>query len=501
MKKGNGFLSLRCVISLAAVFVCMLWAMAQYAGSGKGTSAASPAIEESAYKDYAVVCSGPSNVWLAGESGSAAGVSSIDADGAYGLALHDDGSVTCVSAADSDTPEASEKRFSSRDAAAAAGLSAGFARGLEGRGLGVAVLSRYPSAGRQGEAVATAEAGRHSVALWADGSVTCQGDIQRVPARVRGAVAVGASSLNVWALSADGAVDVWGGSFPPGGLRVAAKGPAACEIVDVRVTDSGLCLLQVRARKGLLEGDADGDGVPGVEEVFLRGTDPLAKDAGAYARPAANAAELSPAREKAPAARARGLRAGGAALYSFEGGSTYFADAGMTDDCGDGLTWATAKRTIQAAVDLAAAGDTVLVTNGTYGVGSRVTPDGLFQNRLVITNGVLVRSCGGPGVTTILGSGADCFDTWDAVRCVFITDGALDGFTLQGGAAVSHWTSPDQRDKSGGCLNMGYATEDSEARNCVIADGAAFDGGGVWGGRLVNCLILSCNAYYPAGAD
>ena len=27
MKKGNGFLSLRCLTSLAAVFVCMLWAV------------------------------------------------------------------------------------------------------------------------------------------------------------------------------------------------------------------------------------------------------------------------------------------------------------------------------------------------------------------------------------------------------------------------------------------------------------------------------------------
>jgi O-acetylhomoserine/O-acetylserine sulfhydrylase-like pyridoxal-dependent enzyme len=36
-------------------------------------------------------------------------------------------------------------------------------------------------------------------------------------------------------------------------------------------------------------------------------------------------------------------------------------------------------------VDIASAGDTVFVTNGVYG-GTRTTPNGLFQNRLVITN-------------------------------------------------------------------------------------------------------------------
>jgi len=77
------------------------------------------------------------------------------------------------------------------------------------------------------------------------------------------------------------------------------------------------------------------------------------------------------------------------------GGGTntlFYADASRPDDSGDGLSWATAKQTIQAAVDLAADGDTVLVTNGVYDIGVRLTPNGLFRNRLVITNAITVKS-------------------------------------------------------------------------------------------------------------
>jgi hypothetical protein len=41
MKKGDGFLTLRFALSLAAVFACMLLATAQYVGVGKGASAES----------------------------------------------------------------------------------------------------------------------------------------------------------------------------------------------------------------------------------------------------------------------------------------------------------------------------------------------------------------------------------------------------------------------------------------------------------------------------
>jgi len=56
--------------------------------------------------------------------------------------------------------------------------------------------------------------------------------------------------------------------------------------------------------------------------------------------------------------------------------ATYYVDCNRPDNTGDGLSWATAKRTIQAAVNAAASGDTIRVGPGTYGEGTTVTPSG-----------------------------------------------------------------------------------------------------------------------------
>ncbi len=72
--------------------------------------------------------------------------------------------------------------------------------------------------------------------------------------------------------------------------------------------------------------------------------------------------------------RAGGLVAGGAALLLALVGvdssaGTWYVDAARPDDTADGLTWADAKRTIDAAIVVSAAGDTILVKYGNYAVG------------------------------------------------------------------------------------------------------------------------------------
>ncbi len=153
--------------------------------------------------------------------------------------------------------------------------------------------------------------------------------------------------------------------------------------------------------------------------------------------------------------------------------------------------WATAATNIQAAVDVAQAGDTVLVSNGVYETGARVTPGYSLLNRVVITNNILVKSVNGPEVTIIKGQGplGD-----DAVRCVRINKGILYGFTLTGGHTL---TSGDLRyDVSGG----GVQAAGGIVSNCIVIGNLAYNGGGGGAyGLWSSCTIVSNQALRGGG--
>ena len=140
-----------------------------------------------------------------------------------------------------------------------------------------------------------------------------------------------------------------------------------------------------------------------------------------------------------------------------------YADASRADDSGDGRTWATAKKTIQAALNIVTNGSYVFVTNGTYNLISQVE----------IMNTVMVQSVNGPAVTII--------DGGDSVRCVWMTNGVLSGFTLTNGSVIgSHG--------GGAMLHTGCIMT-----NCVLSGNTASGNGGgaylYYGGTLNNCSI------------
>jgi len=111
--------------------------------------------------------------------------------------------------------------------------------------------------------------------------------------------------------------------------------------------------------------------------------------------------------------------------------------------------WATAAHNIQKAVDAAAAGDEIVVTNGVYATGGRAV-FGLMTNRVAIDRRVSVRSVNGPEVTVIQGYQVPGTRWGDgAIRCAWLMDGAfLSGFTLTNGATRA--TGDDDHELRGG---------------------------------------------------
>ena len=192
--------------------------------------------------------------------------------------------------------------------------------------------------------------------------------------------------------------------------------------------------------------------------------------------------------------------------------STYYVDASRPDDSGSATSWATAKKTIQAAVDLAKNGDTVWVTNGVY-------------TRTVVTSDILIRSVNGPNATIIdansIENGLDYIGlNLGNSKCVIsgftITRGLISSRSSAGGAGVQcadsnpiitncvirgniSWsggggvykgrvyssTIADNRAprNSGGGLRGSYAY------GCVISNNGAVFGGGLSGGSAYNCVI------------
>ena len=156
--------------------------------------------------------------------------------------------------------------------------------------------------------------------------------------------------------------------------------------------------------------------------------------------------------------------------------------------------WATAARDIQAAIDAASAGDTILVTNGVYDTGGRLAGGQVLTNRVAIDKPLVVRSVNGPEVTIIKGVGpyGDA-----AIRCVYLgTNATLIGLTLTNGY-TRDWHGY-YLDACGGGI---FCESSAVLSNCVLTGNRAYeDGGGTYGGKLYNCMLTGNSAYKGGGA-
>ncbi len=190
------------------------------------------------------------------------------------------------------------------------------------------------------------------------------------------------------------------------------------------------------------------------------------------------------------------------------------------EDGAAGTNWPTAKQTIQAGVDTAQMGDTVLVSNGVYATGgvANYPSGGALTNRVAIYKPITVCSVNGSDFTTIQGAN-DLLTTggYASVRCVYMTNGAsLVGFTLNG---ATRNTSGNADGDGGGawcestaavisnCLLSGNWAKRygggalcGTLYNCTLASNSAARGGGAGVGTLYNCTLVSNSAQYGGGS-
>lgn len=131
-------------------------------------------------------------------------------------------------------------------------------------------------------------------------------------------------------------------------------------------------------------------------------------------------------------------------------------------------SWLNAATNIQDAINVATASDMVLVNDGTYYPASQIS----------ITKEIVVKSVNDAEKTIVDGN--------QAHRCVSISKGIIDGFTITNGHTQSTF------DGNGGGVICGGGI----VQNCIISgNGSANGGGGVScsGGGIVRDCIISKN--------
>lgn len=186
-------------------------------------------------------------------------------------------------------------------------------------------------------------------------------------------------------------------------------------------------------------------------------------------------------------------------LFSSLRAGVLYVDESSTNSVAPYTNWSTAASVIQDAVDAAAAGDKVLVTNGVYATGGHVAVGGIITNRVLLDKPLALRSVNGATVTTILGYQIPgTFYGDQAVRGVFLTNGAsLDGFTVSNGASRFSADPTFPTDNAGGGIYC--ASTNAIVSNCVVCGNTTdYEGGGAFGGTYNNCIISNNWLYYES---
>lgn len=191
---------------------------------------------------------------------------------------------------------------------------------------------------------------------------------------------------------------------------------------------------------------------------------------------------------------------------------TVYADAVNGSDTNDGLTEATAKKSLKAAVEIPCDGTVVALkghyTNETMACAGAAVHDGTptLKCRVIVPAGTTLVAKDGPEETFIEGA-ADSNEAADAkgagrgpnaVRCVFLENGAtVRGFTIMNGHTDSDDSNYYDDDFGGGV--MGRSIAGTSVENCVVRDNRSACGGAGAYTTFRNCKLLDNRAYHFGG--
>ena len=172
--------------------------------------------------------------------------------------------------------------------------------------------------------------------------------------------------------------------------------------------------------------------------------------------------------------------------------NTVYVKASADNDNGDGTTWATAKKTLAAAMTMVGSNGTVFMQAGEYIITEEVT----IPANVVVMGGYETTSMGAdtshrnlPGVNSHWQDASYCtIIKGDGTFRIATVKGQLDGCVVRNGYSST--------------MGGGLLIDGGTARYCVIMgcdaiddEEAAAEGGGVYirnSGTLINCVVTEC---------
>lgn len=178
------------------------------------------------------------------------------------------------------------------------------------------------------------------------------------------------------------------------------------------------------------------------------------------------------------------------------GGELYVNPGSEFSDDNDGFTPATAKKTLQAAVDAATNNYYTIVhaAEGVYDEGGSF--EASASNRVTIANSKrIILKGAGAGKSIIKGLADKTSGEADgrgdyAMRCVCLNNNhynVVQGFTLMDGHARTGNSASDNQNVGGGV--WAFDSANSQVLDCLITNGCAARGAAVWRGRVQRCVI------------